>query len=87
MASLRDIDLPDGLVSDIIVLAFTATIIQQTVIGAIDPITFLGIGGPFLGFYVRDKQKGADGPSINVERATVDAEVLAEPSLPESVTK
>lgn len=47
--------LPKGTVRGVIALALTGTLIQQTLVGAIDPITFLGVAGPFLGYYVASR--------------------------------
>jgi hypothetical protein len=43
--------LPKGTVRGVIALGFAATLIEQVVVGAIDPITFIAVSGPFLGFY------------------------------------
>lgn len=62
--------LPDGSIRGIIALALTCTLMQQTIVGAIDSVAFVGIAGPFLGYYVA--QRGT-------EEAAKAAAVVAEP--------
>jgi len=58
--------LPKGTVRGVIALAFAGTLIQQVVIGAIEPITFIGVAGPFLGYYVatRPNEPAAQEPPL-----------------------
>lgn len=82
MASIRDIDLPDGLVRDIIALAFAVTVIQQTIVGALSVDSFLALAGPIIGFYAGQKaaetavaQVTPPGPALEEE--------LGAPSVPD----
>lgn len=68
--------LPKGTVRGVIALAFAGTLIQQVVIGAIDPITFIGVAGPFLGFYAGSRPNEAPAPEPEP-----DAEDVAPPAI------
>lgn len=61
--------LPPGTVRGIIALAFTATLIQQTVIGSIDTLAFLGVAGPFVGFYVAQRGAESAAKALAVEES------------------
>lgn len=43
--------LPRGTVRGLIALILTGTLVQQTMVGAIDPIVFVGIAGGSIGSY------------------------------------
>lgn len=56
--------LPKGTVRGGIAIAFAATLIQQVLTGAIDPITFLAVAGPFLGFYAGTRPQEPSAPVV-----------------------
>lgn len=74
--------LPKGTVRGTIALALTGTLIQQVLSGAIDPITFIGVAGPFLGWYVADRQNSTAGDLGAPPPPSIPDEELAAPYVP-----
>ncbi len=68
--------LPKGTVRGIVALAFAGTIIQQVIIGSIDPITFIAVAGPFLGFYAGTRPTEAPASAPVVDDAPLAAPVV-----------
>lgn len=65
--------LPSGTVRGLIAFALTGTLIQQVVTGSIDAVAFIGIAGPFLGYYVA--QRGTE----SAVRAAAEGSYSTEP--------
>ena len=79
--------LPKGTVRGTIALALTGTLIQQVLSGAIDPITFIGVAGPFLGWYVADRQNSDSTSGSSLPAPSIPDEPLAAPYVPISAER